>query len=55
MVFGVPPIEQKPIDANMWPVFVHLALVLWLGISIPTVLTQWLNQATIMLVGKGVL
>jgi hydrogenase-4 component F len=39
----------------MWPVAVHLALVLWLGISIPTVLAQWLNQATIMIVGKGVL
>ncbi len=55
MVFGEPPPGQKPIVANMWPVFVHLALVLWLGISIPTVLAQWLNQATIMLVGKGVL
>ncbi len=55
MVFGDPPVEQKPIVANMWPVFVHLLLVLWLGISIPTVLTQWLNQATIMLVGEGVL
>jgi hydrogenase-4 component F len=39
----------------MWPVFIHLGLVLWLGISIPTVLAQWLNQATVMLVGKGVL
>ncbi len=55
MVFGEPPADQKPVAANMWPVFVHLALVLWLGISIPTVLAQWLNQATIMLVGRGVL
>ena len=55
MVFGEPPPDQKPIVANMWPVFVHLVLVLWLGISMPTVLAQWLNQATIMLVGKGVL
>ncbi len=55
MVFGEPTAEQKPVVANMWPVFIHLALVLWLGISIPTVLAQWLNQATIMLVGKGVL
>ncbi len=55
MVFGEPPAEQKPIVANMWPVFIHLALVLWLGIAIPTVLAQWLNQATIMLVGQGVL
>ena len=55
MVFGEPPAEQKPVVANMWPVFIHLALVLWLGIAIPTVLAQWLNQATIMLVGQGVL
>lgn len=55
MVFGEPPADQKTVAANMWPVFVHLALVLWLGISIPTVLAQWLNQATIMLVGRGVL
>lgn len=55
MVFGAPPAGQKPVVANMWPVFVHLALVLWLGISIPTILAEWLNQATIMLVGKGVL
>jgi hydrogenase-4 component F len=55
MVFGEPPAGQEPIVANMWPVFIHLAVVLWLGIAIPTVLAQWLNQATIMLVGKGVL
>jgi len=28
---------------------------LWLGISIPTVLANWLDQATIMVVGKGIL
>jgi hydrogenase-4 component F len=55
MVFGEPPAGQKPVVANMWPVFIHLALVLWLGISIPTVLAQWLDQATVMLVGRGVL
>lgn len=55
MVYGEPPAGQQPVAANMWPVVVHLALVLWLGISIPTVLSQWLNQATIMIVGQGVL
>lgn len=55
MVFGEPPVGQKPVVANMWPVFIHLGMVLWLGISIPTVLAQWLNQATVMLVGRGVL
>jgi len=55
MVFGEPPEGQHKVDVNMWPVFIHLALVLWLGIAIPTVLAQWLNQATIMIVGQGVL
>lgn len=55
MVYGEPPLGQQPVPANMWPVIIHLALVLWLGISIPTVLADWLNQATIMIVGKGVL
>jgi hydrogenase-4 component F len=55
MVYGEPPVDQQPIAANMWPVVLHLALVLLLGISIPTVLAQWLNQATLMIVGQGVL
>jgi hydrogenase-4 component F len=55
MVFGEPPPEQKPVTANMWPVIIHLALVIWLGISIPTALAEWLNQATIMIIGMGVL
>lgn len=55
MVFGEPPSGQQPVTANMWPVLLHLALVIWLGISIPTVLADWLNQATIMIIGKGVL
>jgi hydrogenase-4 component F len=55
MVFGASPHDQQPVVANMWPVILHLALVLWLGISIPTALAEWLNQATIMIIGKGVL
>ncbi len=55
MVFGEPPPQQKNITANMWPVYIHLAMALWLGIAIPAVLAQWLNQTTIMLVGEGVL
>ncbi len=55
MVYGEPFPGQQPVAANMWPVIIHLALVLWLGISIPTVLADWLNQATIMIVGQGVL
>jgi hydrogenase-4 component F len=55
MVFGEPPAGQLPVKANMLPVLLHLLLVLWLGISIPDVLSRWLDQATIMVVGKGVL
>ncbi len=35
MVYGAPPEGQKPVRANMLPVAIHLALVLWLGLSIP--------------------
>jgi len=55
MVFGEPPEGQLPVKANMLPVIFHLLLVLWLGISIPDFLSRWLDQATIMVVGKGVL
>ncbi|TYP00113.1 hydrogenase-4 component F [Geothermobacter ehrlichii] len=55
MVFGEPPQGQRPVRANLLPVLLHLLLVLWLGISIPDVLSRWLDQATIMVVGKGVL
>ncbi|OIP44593.1 MAG: hydrogenase 4 subunit F [Desulfobacterales bacterium CG2_30_60_27] len=55
MVYGEPPAGQVAVVANMWPVILHLLLVLWLGIAIPGVLVDWLNQATIMVVGEGVL
>ncbi len=55
MVFGDPPEGQLPVKANMLPIIFHLFLVLWLGISIPDILANWLDQATIMVVGKGLL
>jgi hydrogenase-4 component F len=55
MVFGEPPEGQLPVKANMVPIIFHLFLVLWLGISIPDILANWLDQATIMVVGKGLL
>jgi hydrogenase-4 component F len=51
MVYGDPPVGQKPIVANLWPVFLHLALVLWLGLSIPGFLGNWFNQATLLISG----
>ncbi len=55
MVFGEKPEGQEAIHANMWPVVLHLLLVLLLGIAIPDVLSRWLDQATIMVVGRGLL
>jgi hydrogenase-4 component F len=35
----------------MIPVMVHLALVLWLGLSIPSFLARWFEQATVLISG----
>ena len=51
MVYGEAPEGQKAIKANLWPVFLHLALVLWLGLSIPGFLGNWFNQATQLISG----
>jgi hydrogenase-4 component F len=55
MIYGEPPIGQKPVQANMLPVMVHLALVLWLGLSIPAFLARWFEQATVLISGASVL
>ncbi|PKM11569.1 MAG: hydrogenase 4 subunit F [Gammaproteobacteria bacterium HGW-Gammaproteobacteria-3] len=52
MVFGVVPEGQQAIVANLTPVMVHLALVLWLGLSIPVFLGNWFNQATQLIAGS---
>jgi len=46
MVYGPQPENQLPVRANMLPVMLHLLLVLWLGLSIPGFLANWLDQAT---------
>jgi hydrogenase-4 component F len=51
MVYGNIPEGQKAITANLWPVMLHLALVLWLGLSIPGFLGNWFNQATQLISG----
>jgi hydrogenase-4 component F len=51
MVYGEPPEGQVPVRANMLPVMVHLALVLWLGLSIPSFLARWFEQATVLISG----
>jgi hydrogenase-4 component F len=53
MVYGEPPAGQQPVAANMLPVMVHLALVLWLGLSIPAFLADWFRQATLLITGSS--
>ncbi len=54
MVYGEAPPNQMPIQANMLPVFIHLLLALWLGLSIPLFLNQWFEQATVIIIGNSV-
>jgi len=53
MVYGEAPRGQKAITANLFPVMVHLALVLWLGLSIPGFLSNWFAQATELIAGSS--
>ncbi len=55
MVYGERPQGQQPVAVNMWPVTVHLLLVLWLGLSIPKFLANWFDQAVILITGSGLL
>jgi hydrogenase-4 component F len=53
MVYGEVPRGQKAITANLFPVMLHLALVLWLGLSIPGFLSNWFAQATELIAGSS--
>ncbi len=55
MVYGPVPEGQGPVRANMLPVAIHLALVLWLGLSIPDFLAAWFDQATLLISGGRLL
>ncbi|MEJ2480035.1 MAG: hydrogenase 4 subunit F [Acidihalobacter sp.] len=55
MVYGAAPAEQRPVKANMLPVVLHLALVLWLGLAIPGLLAHWLDSATQLIAGAHLL
>ncbi|MDO8843596.1 hydrogenase 4 subunit F [Methylicorpusculum sp.] len=52
MVFGEQPEGQLPVKANLWPVFIHLGLVFWLGLAIPDFLANWFSQATLLISGS---
>jgi hydrogenase-4 component F len=53
MVYGEPPAGQLPVRANMLPVMTHLAIVLWLGLSMPAFLARWFEQATLLISGAS--
>ncbi len=53
VVYGKHPESQTPVSANLWPVIIHLALVLWLGLAIPGFLANWYNQATVLISGSA--
>ena len=52
MVYGERPEGQLPIQANLWPVMIHLVLVLWLGLAIPGFLADWFSRATLLISGS---
>ncbi|MCR4287931.1 MAG: hydrogenase 4 subunit F [Deltaproteobacteria bacterium] len=49
MVFGHVPEYQKPLRAAHIPVFVHMALMLILGLYLPSFLSQWFHAAVELL------
>lgn len=53
MVYGEKPEGQLPVKANLWPVMIHLAMVLWMGLAIPGFLANWFSQATILISGSS--
>jgi hydrogenase-4 component F len=55
MVYGDIPQGQVAVRANMLPVAIHLALVLWLGLAIPAFLARWFDQATLLISGSSLL
>ncbi|MDD2759204.1 MAG: hydrogenase 4 subunit F [Methylomonas sp.] len=52
IVYGEQPEGQLPIEVNLWPVMIHLALVLWLGLAIPDFLANWFSKATLLISGS---
>ena len=49
MVFGETSAKRLPVRPAMIPVFVHLALVLMLGLWIPPALAEWYRQAALLI------
>ncbi|PIP80228.1 MAG: hydrogenase 4 subunit F [Gammaproteobacteria bacterium CG22_combo_CG10-13_8_21_14_all_40_8] len=53
--FGIAPEGQKPVPATMWPVYLHLTLVLILGIALSEQLSMWFDKVTLLITGSHVL
>ncbi len=51
MVFGASTLRRLPHQPDMLPVFAHLALVLLLGLYVPTFLASWWHLASSMIGG----
>ena len=49
MVFGETTAKRLPHAPAMTPVFLHLGIVLMLGLYIPPYLTRWFHEAARML------
>jgi hydrogenase-4 component F len=55
MVYGEPTENMRAVPANMVPVAIHIALVLWLGLAIPGFLAGWFDAATELIAGVRLL
>jgi len=53
MVYGDAPAQVHTIQVNMTPVYIHLALALLLGLSIPAFLADWYHQAAALIAMSG--
>ena len=51
MVFGETTVKRLPHTPALLPVFLHLALVLMLGLFIPPYLAEWYRAAARMIGG----
>ena len=51
MAFGTPPEQVHAIRVNMFPVYIHFGLALWLGLAIPGFLADWYQTAAALLQG----
>ncbi len=51
MVFGETSARRLPHPPALLPVFVHLAIVLMLGLFVPPYLADWYRQAALMIGG----